>query len=589
VTVDIICADARDGLARFPDGHFHCCVTSPPYWGLRDYGLEPTVWGDGDCEHEWDYRPRIVEQRDGKALDCSFDKDGPNPRTYAADAFAKKDIGSAFCRRCNAWRGTLGLEPTPELYVEHLVAVMREVRRVLRDDGTLWLNLGDSYAGSRKGIGADLVGIPWAVAKALQSPFYTGRINQERDRVWLAAMVEAEGCLFIHKRKVGQPNGQGYNRKSDTYGAGLEVASTDHAIVERCMAIAGIGSICEQTPKQAHRRKQTIYRWNVRSNECRWIIQELYPYFVAKHHEARLLLSCPSSGPEAAAAHESLKAIHQGAEPTIDFPPPPSLFEPGWYLRAEIIWSKANPMPESVRDRPTRAHEQVFLLTKSQRYYYDQDAIREAATKTGTPGHLQGGGGVRAGTREGLRGATWNQAAGRNRRSVWEIATQPYPDAHFATFPEKLVESCVCAGSSEWGCCPECGAPWERVVERKAMQIDRSGNHPPELRTRTSGTMKEPPESDTVGWRPTCKHGAKSRPICTAHTLFDENCDECMAFARHELSRQPVPCRVLDPSAGSGTVGVVAERLGRHSVLIDAKEEYCEMARHRTAQRGLMV
>jgi hypothetical protein len=309
--------DVREQLRQLPDESVHCVVTSPPYWGLRMY-LED---GHESKHHE------------------------------------------------------LGLEPTPEQYVANMVDVFREVRRVLRRDGTCWMNLGDSYAttvtsdrhftqptgpdgtpatkhppqfgGQKTAVSGlkpkDLCGIPWRVAFALQQPYYTGRIKDERDRTWLAAMVDAEGCMFIHKRKVGQSNGQGYVRKNDSYGAGLEISSTDRSIVEKCMAIAGIGSICEQTPEQNARRKQTIYRWNVRSNECRWIISELYPHLVAKQHEARLVIGCPSSGEDARKAHESLKAIHNGQTPDIDFAPPESLWEPGWYLRSDVIWAKPQP------------------------------------------------------------------------------------------------------------------------------------------------------------------------------------------------------------------------------------------------------
>jgi site-specific DNA-cytosine methylase len=141
----------------------------------------------------------------------------------------------------------------------------------------------------------------------------------------------------------------------------------------------------------------------------------------------------------------------------------------GWYLRSDIIWSKPNPMPESVTDRPTKAHEYVFLLTKSARYYYDADAVREPHesldhhlrypnsryAETGKWGDNGKSGGVEGGM----------NPAGRNLRSVWTIATAPYPGAHFATFPPKLVEPCVKAGTSERGVCGECGAPWVREVE----------------------------------------------------------------------------------------------------------------------------
>lgn len=132
------------------------------------------------------------------------------------------------------------------------------------------------------------------------------------------------------------------------------------------------------------------------------------------------------------------------------------------------------------------------------------------------------------------------------------------------------MEPCILT-TSEWGCCPECGTPWWRVVEQshrfesgsgKAGNVPKGKHQGSEQAESGDYDIRMGPvlETETIGWRPTCKHGA-----------------------------EPVPCRVLDPFAGSGTVGLVAERLGRHSVLIDAKEEYCEMARHRTAQRGLMA
>ena len=144
----------------------------------------------------------------------------------------------------------------------------------------------------------------------------------------------------------------------------------------------------------------------------------------------------------------------------------------GWYLRSDIIWSKPNPMPESVTDRPTKAHEYLFLLTKSARYYFDADAVREAARRDVPRGHERQAAEARAYQRR-MDGSAHDVPdvstipSGRNIRSVWTIATRPYPGAHFAVFPPELPERCIKAGSSEKGVCPECGAPWERMVERE--------------------------------------------------------------------------------------------------------------------------
>lgn len=449
-------------LREMPSESVHCVVTSPPYWGLRNYGVD----------------------------------------------------------------GQIGLEATPAEYVERMTAVFADVRRVLRSDGTCWVNLGDSYAANRpyqatdskhvdvgntmaakvpEGLKPkDLVGIPWRVAFALQAPQYTGRIRRETDRVWLAAMVDGEGCMFIHKRKTGQSNGQGYERKNDSYGAGLEVANTSEAVVRRCMDIAGAGSIFRHEKD----RRQPLWRWNLRSNQCREVIREIYPHLVAKQHQARLLLGCPSSGENADAAHTSLMALHNGENATIDFPAPESMFGPGWYLRSDVIWSKANPMPESVTDRPTKAHEYLFLLTKSARYAYDADAIREPASENTLSRFAKGGAPRKPSAKrlaaipgEVKSNATFvapDYVENRNKRSVWTIATAPYPEAHFATFPPDLVKPCILAG------CPEGGT-------------------------------------------------------------------------------------VLDPFLGSGTTAMVAKALGRKAIGIDLSAEYLALAVKRCAQQGLFA
>jgi DNA modification methylase len=250
----VIEGDCREELARLEPESVQTCVTSPPYWGLRDYGTE----------------------------------------------------------------GQLGLEPTPEQYVENLVAVFREVRRVLRDDGTVWLNLGDSYAGSGKG-------------------------------------------------------------PSNSYDRPAQNMS------------------------------------NVAAAPNRW-------QFIPHGIKAKDLVGIPWR---------------------VAF----ALQADGWWLRSDIIWAKPNPMPESVTDRPTRSHEYIFLLTKSARYFYDAEAVREQGKdwSTGGPGtgitptlHY----GADNGGNEGLsdlasRYKSGEQAAGRNRRSVWTVTTQPYPEAHFATFPPR--------------------------------------------------------------------------------------------------------------------------------------------------------
>ena len=304
--VQLYHADARQ--LPIPDESIDCVVTSPPYWGLRDYGLGGWVGGDEDCEHRGIVlgNNRNFVDREGRGSN--------NP-----------SLSSGTCQKCGAIKASdgIGLEATPEDFCANMVEVFREVWRVLKPTGTVWMNLGDSYTGSgvhpgggdiQKGnIGAtnttlppkkgknlkpkDLVGIPWRVAFALQAD--------------------------------------------------------------------------------------------------------------------------------------------------------------GWYLRSDIIWSKPNPMPESVSDRPTKAHEYIFLLTKSPRYYYDADAIKEPMSaasmirnQSGWNGNQERdyAGGTQNHLSKYLGSDNAKEATHRNKRSVWEITTQPYAEAHFATYPEKLVEPCILAG-----------------------------------------------------------------------------------------------------------------------------------------------
>jgi DNA modification methylase len=330
--------DALQVLRGLPADSIHCCVTSPPYWGLRDYGAD----------------------------------------------------------------GQLGLEPTPEEYVAAMVAVFAEVRRVLRSDGTLWLNLGDSYNA------------------------YNGNAKQ-----------------------------------------GGPVSLTQSA--ERPKLPAGHG-------------------------------------LTAKNLKPKDLVGIPWR----------VALALQGD---------------GWTLRSDIIWAKANPMPESVTDRPTKAHEYLFLLSKGPRYFYDADAIREAYAdwREGDPyptGNRPEQGKYREvrndsgitqkprrsgnaarkpnpaaalGRGDTSHGIPWeDDGRGRNARTVWEIASQPYPEAHFAVFPEELPRRCIAAG------CPAGGI-------------------------------------------------------------------------------------VLDPFMGSGTTALVARRLGRKAVGIELNPEYAELAARRLGQQSLLA
>ena len=208
------------------------------------------------------------------------------------------------------------------------------------------------------------------------------------------------------------------------------------------------------------------------------------------------------------------------------------LQQDGWILRQDIIWSKPSPMPESTTTRCTRSHEYVLMFTKTHDYFYDAEAIKEESDSSPT---------------------------GKNRRSVWRLASTPYAGAHFATMPTTLAELCIRAGTSERGCCDHCGAQFVREIEKKKLTRERPNKYV--KRTGKSGTGNSCSNTvagvmtETVGWRRSC--------ICD------------------EASTSSTPCTVLDPFAGSGTTLAVAETLGRDSIGIELNAEYIKIAEDR--------
>ena len=401
-SVTILVGDARERLSDLPDGSVHCVITSPPYWGQRRYEDDP---------------------------------------------------------------GMIGMEDTWEEHLEALMDVFAEVRRVLRDDGTMWVNYGDSYWGG-KGASA---------------------------QAWSGSHRDRDTLMKDHHHVAGK----GETRPTDA----------KHALWK---------------PKDLM----------------------LLP--------ARLGIAFQ---------------------------------ERGWWLRQEVVWSKPNPKPESVDDRPTCAHEKLLLLSKSPRYFYDHHAVRTPQKESSvqramnarnteynpTPhlpteslnrprprrakvrGHVrpeQGLGELDQMTKQE------QQAKGANLRNVWQIATKPFKETHFATFPPELVELPIKAGTSEHGVCSVCGAPHTRIVETDYLNPGgRTTNGPRSVENRHESAGFEQRlvrSSVTAGWEAGC------------------DCDA-----------DRVPAAILDPFGGAGTVGLVAQELGRSSVLIEVSPKYAAMSERR--------
>lgn len=385
----ILVGDVRERLAEIPNESIHCCITSPPYFGLRDYGAS----------------------------------------------------------------GQIGLEASPAAYIETLVSVFREVYRVLRKDGTLWLNLGSSYMGG--------------------------------------------------------------------------------------------GS---------HQGDKSLGNVDVSDSAC----------------------SCGSCG--ICFVYLAMKALRFKQKDLMLIPDLAvlALQADGWYLRSEITWCKKSCMPESVNNRPTSATEKIFLLTKSSKYFYDADAVRDELSDwskqalekgdkwqrkfTSKDASRQSGD---TGTRAGANYGSKINPMGRNMRNFWLLGPEPFPEAHFATFVTEIPRRAILAGTSERGVCRKCNAPWARVTETEK----RPGSSP----TRNDATSKrytgalDRKDSDlershsvsiTIDWSSTCEHGALT----------------------------PIPATVLDPFFGAGTTGLVADQLGRDCIGIELNPTYAEMARKRIQQ-----
>ena len=427
-------------LPTLPPSSVQCCITSPPYWGLRDYGTATWEGGDQNCDHVSD------ESKTKKFGNDAFNENRPSrEETKTAGYYFDKE-----CEKCGATRidAQFGLEQSPKEYVDNLVKVFREVRRVLRDDGTLWLNLGDSYNGSGKGANGD-----GSAGKA-------GDINSGSKGTQQGTFTKSDVIGLKPKDLVGIP-------------------------------------------------------WRV--------------------------------------------ALALQAD--------------GWWLRQDIIWHKPNPMPESVTDRCTKAHEYIFLLTKSAKYFYDSEAVKEPVSEVSlkraeygwdcdrpsTKNASMGGDGIHV----GKMGTRFVNPTGRNKRSVWTVTTKPFRGAHFATFPPDLIEPCILAGSAT-KCCAVCGAPWERVVERvaatskkcpKTDTMYQAQGGTGEKKTGTigmSGGGRIDGYSNTLGYQPTCECGGETQPSM-----------------------------VLDPFSGAGTTGAVAVQHGRRYIGIELNPDYLEMSRKR--------
>jgi DNA modification methylase len=419
------------------DGAVQCVVTSPPYWGLRAYsGEQERVWPDG-------------------------------------------------------WRGGLGLEPTPELFIEHMVQVFREVRRVMRDDAVAWVNMGDCYA-QHKGT---MRGDTETAAKAVRR-----QISRGTSTLALARLTSSGH----HGGWEGRAS-----RAANTVTGNLK--PKDLVMMPHRLALAlqadGWWVRSDVAWSKPNPMPESLSGW--RWEQCRAKTQ------AHADHEKALQERMVEVGGDRARAALDVRTDRAALD----------------------VWESCTGCPKC-RDndglvlrrgswRPTSAHEYVFMLAKSSTYFSDGEAVREGRSLNG------------------------DNPAGRNLRSVWNIATQPFKGAHYATFPTALAQRCVLASTSRHACA-ECGAPWARVVESRYSLLQET-NNPRNVADDGKTHYSQMPRMDktttTLDHRPSCGCGARVRP-----------------------------CIVLDPFCGSGTVGQVCRELPhrRDFVGLDLSFEYLQ-------------
>jgi len=478
-TVRLYQGDVLPVLNSLPERSVQCVVTSPPYWGLRDYGTGTWEGGDAACDHLKGVVPRTGDQPGRRFSTLGHNPERPDTTTAQSDHQFKDTCGKCGAKRTDHQLGNEALpdcgqllEVEPGLFqrsncaerdwasachVCRMVLVFRGVRRVLRDDGVVWLNYGDSY-NANTGAG----------------------FNGDAKRPAEARETVGRGGLTAAGLKPGN--------------------------------LVGV------------------------------------PWRVALALQAD-----------------------------------------GWVLRQDVIWHKPSPMPESVRNRCTKAHEYVFLLAKRRDYFYDAEAIKEtvkgelrstsweerkAAGASG--GDLEQG--VSRNHGNGLSHDLGGAGGKSNKRSVWTVSSQGYPGAHFATFPPRLIEPMIKAGTSEYGCCAACRTPWRRVTSEEKLRRERPNEYVKYADTshekKNRGVNGQKPQGGWDALRVKDKAARRADVNACANTVAGVAVTTVGWEPGCECGEGVVPCVVLDPFMGSGTVADVCVDLGRRAWGVELNEGY---------------
>ena len=617
--------DVLDALQTIPDGVVHMCVTSPPYFGLRDYGTGTWEGGDPDCDHR--------QQLGGEGATSTKQNSSAGTQTLAyRDA----------CGKCGATRTDqqLGLEATPEEYVARMLEVFREVHRVLRSDGTCWLNLGDSYASGQVGrddaerkfpslhkeqeVSAprrqtrktlirskNLVGIPWRVAFALQADGWILRSDiiwekpnvmpeSVRDRPTKSHehifLLAKQSRYYFDQESVREPYTSVDNRKVTTVkgkegsiqhrdgerwpGSGRNIRDVWKIPTKGFSAVReglsgtiytrsadcpkhGLAADPESWRRAAHDEPPADTRFRISGNDARLALGLVVgsasssPH-IQSHPPSEALQTPRSRGGSkmhgvlncgdglADGAGRGGRSCHNEDQyaPVTDSS---GSFPPGRSLAASPHSSRSHRRGHALETSSActlSAQTPSGTVDTSAPHVLFEHNLGSVENRT------EGG----SGEGEMGSGPSVETQSCMTRKCTCQ---KHHTVDHFASFPEELVRRCIFAGSSEKGCCPECGAPWTRVVEKKSVVGAERGAQPSQSRANLQGPQQSSVHSltRTTGWVPGCECGYADA----------------------------APAVVLDPFMGSGTTALVSRQHGRRSIGIELNPDYCEMAINRIA------
>jgi len=495
----VIVGDCTEVMAGWPEDSIDLVVTSPPYWGLRDYGSETIkMWGgDPECEHEWAEETASFNKQGGEG------KQSTNLGTLRGE-----DQKSDFCSECGAWRGSLGLEPHPQLFIDHLAEICLEIKRVLKPSGTFWINLGDSYA-SMKGKcynpGGGATSLPQDAFKELTREQNPNRMLKS-DGGWL----QPKQLLMIPARVAIALQHDGWILRNDI-----------------------IWHKPNHMPSSVKDRLTCAY-------------EHVFLFAKARRYYFDL---------DAIRKPHSASTIQRVTQPNV-------MNQQGGEKQIALRGKKKSP-----KDRGSRSADMVKSL--AEKYQGKFDGIGEESEKYGSP---------RARTQrrrksdenypylvEHHHDENFYHPKGKNPGDLWRIPTTPFPGAHFATFPPKLIKPIVKAGCPRW-ICSRCGKPRTRITE-------------PKFTLHTGETESKYLKGTSANRLALLRQAAREQGVEYVNERETAGWSDCGCGADW------VGGVVLDPFAGSGTALRVARRLGRRFIGIEINPEYAEMAEKRIRGR----